>query len=624
MYDEPKYGSDFKHFDYVNPDAPKGGRLTTAAQGSFDSFHGFIPKGTPASVGSIETLMVPSQDEPFTYYGLIAETVEWPEDRSWVTFELRPEARWHDGKPITAEDVAWTFETLVTKGQPSYRFFYAPVDRPEILGERKIKFWFKEKNNRELPLIVGGLPVLPKHYWVDKDFEKTTLVEPLGSGPYKLGKFEAGRYLIRKRVEDYWGTDLPVNVGQNNFDEYYVRYYLDTTAIRIALRSGEIDFRSENQAKAWAVDYEIPVVEKGLLKKEKIATHTPEGMQAFVLNLRREQFKDIRVRKALALAFDFEWTNRNLFFGSYTRTPSFFANSELAATATPKGEELEILNQFRDRLPEETFAEIPKPAVTDGSGWPRENLLLASELLKQAGWEIKDFNLVNAETGERMSIEFLLYDQSFERIVLPYIRNLKRLGISARPRLVDTSQYINRLRQFDFDMIVSGWGQSDTPGNEQREYWGSEAADNPSSRNLAGIKNPVIDEIVNLLPQAKTRASLVAYTNALDRVLLSNHYVVPNWHLPAVRILYWDKYSRPDTPVNPGILTSRWWYDEVKALALKQARENDRSLFESADEVTEPADNRWIRALLTLAIVLFVGWLVMRRVMNKKDNAGVL
>ena len=622
MYDEPRYGPDFKHFDYVNPNAPKGGRMTLAAPGTFDSFHTFISKGNAASIGSIETLMMQSADEPFTNYGLIAQTLEWPEDRSWVIFNLRPEARWHDGKPITAEDVAWTFETLITKGSPQYRYYYAAVEKPEILGERRIRFAFKEKGNRELPLIVGQLPVLPKHYWADKDFEKTTLKEPLGSGPYKLGKFEAGRYLVRKRVDDYWGKDLPLNIGQNNFDEYYIRYYLDTLAIRLALKSGEIDYRSENQAKAWAVDYEVPVIEKGWLNKEQIPTATPEGMQAFVLNTRRERFKDIRVRKALALAFDFEWTNRNLFNGAYTRSYSYFSNSELAATGKPKGEELAILNRYRAQLQPQVFDTIPTPATTDGTGWPRQNLLKAADLLQEAGYVVKDFKLVNKVTGQPFEMEFLLVQQAFERIVLPYARNLKRLGINARTRLVDTSQYINRLRLFDFDTVITGWGQTETPGNEQREYWSSQAADNPASRNYAGIKHPVIDELVNLLPQAETRSRLVAYANALDRILLNNHYVVPNWHLPAVRILYWDKFSRPASPVKSGVLISRWWLDETKVSALANAHENDTSLTVSVGDGEQPSGNLWLTALLALAIVLWLGWLVMRRVMRTNDTKG--
>jgi microcin C transport system substrate-binding protein len=562
MHGEPKYGPYFPHFDYVNPDAPKGGTIRLAEPDTFDSFNGFIPKGNAAAgLGRLyDTLLTNSADEPFTEYGLLAEAVEWPEDRSWVTFTLRREARWHDGKPVTVEDVIWTFETLTTKGHPGYRFYYGSVAGAEKVGERQVKFTFTEAGNRELPLIVGQLQILPRHYWEGRDFEKTTLEPPLGSGPYRIGEFEPGRHLVLERVRDYWGKDLPVNRGFYNLDRIRFDYYLDDTVVREALKSGDIDFRAENQAKAWALDYDVPAVRDGWLKREPIEHRRPTGMQAFVMNTRRAKFGDPRVRRALAYAFDFEWTNRNLFFGQYTRTESFFSNSELASRDLPEGEELEILERYRGRIPPEVFTEVYQAPKTDGSGWPRDNLRKAFALFEEAGWVVRDFKLVNAESGEPFRFEILLVSPAFERIVLPFARNLKRLGIDTRVRLVDQSQYINRIREFDFDVFISGWGQSDSPGNEQRNFWSSAAADSPAARNI------------ELVITAPTRESLVARTRALDRVLLWGHYVIPNWHLRVDRILYWDKFSRPEITPDRGTGIDFWWFDEAKARALEQRR----------------------------------------------------
>ena len=575
MFDNeaPRYGPDFRHFDYVNPDAPRGGTLRLAVEGTFDSFHPFIPKGNAASTGSVETLLVNSADEPFTAYGLIAETVEWPADRSWVIFNLRRKARWHDGTPITADDVVWSFETLMEKGTPFYRYYYSAIDNAEALNEHRVRFNFKESGNQELPLITGQLPVLPKHYWETKDFSATTLDPPLGSGPYRIQKFEAGRYIVQERVTDYWGADLPVRQGMNNFDFIRTAYFRDATPIRLALKAGDIDFRHENQSKAWADDYNVAVVDKGWLRKEMIRHQRPTGMQAFVMNTRRKLFKDPRVRLALAQAFDFEWSNRTLFNGQYSRTTSYFSNSELASSGLPEGGELEILEGYRGRVPEAVFNQGYKPPVTDGSGRPRENLRKATRLLKEAGWIVRDFKLINEKTGEPFKFEVLLSSQAFERIVLPYTQNLKHLGIEAKIRLVDQTQYIERYRQKDFDMLVAVWGQSETPGNEQREYWGSEAADTAGSRNLAGITDPVVDELIELLVKSESREQLNVRTRALDRVLLWGHYVVPHWHIRADRVLYWDKFSRPPSPVRSGVMTTRWWYDAQKAGALEQARQ---------------------------------------------------
>ena len=575
MFDNeaPRYGTDFRHFDYVNPDAPRGGSLRLAVEGTFDSFNPFIPKGNAASTGSVETLLVNSADEPFTAYGLIAESIEWPTDRSWVIFTLRSEARWHDGTPITAGDVVWSFETLIEHGTPFYRYYYSAIDSAEALSKHRVRFNFKESGNQELPLITGQLPVLPRHYWETRDFPATTLDPPLGSGPYRIQKFEAGRYIVQERVTDYWGAELPVRRGLNNFDSIRTAYFRDATPIRLALKAGDIDFRLENQSKAWADDYNVAAVEKGWLNKEMIRHQRPTGMQAFVMNTRRKLFKDPRVRLALALAFDFEWSNRTLFNGQYSRTTSYFSNSDLASSGLPAGEELEILEAYRGRIPETVFTQAYEPPVTDGSGRPRENLRKATRLLNEAGWTVRDLKLVNEKSGEPFQFEVLLSSQAFERIVLPYTQNLKQLGIEAKIRLVDQTQYIERYRQKDFDMLVAVWGQSETPGNEQREYWGSEAADSPGSRNLAGIKDPVVNELIELLVKSESREQLNLRTRALDRVLLWGHYVVPHWHIRSDRVLYWDKFSRPPVPVRTGVMTSRWWYDAQKAAALEQARQ---------------------------------------------------
>ncbi len=610
MHGTPKYQPGFRHFDYVNPAAPKGGTLRVAVQGTFDSFNPFIPKGNAGAGNPYESLLASSADEPFTQYGLIAETIEVPRDRSWAVFTLRPQARWHDGKPITVDDVIWSLETLKTKGQPFFRFYYGGVAGAEQIGPRQVKFTFSDRGNRELPLIVGQLPILPKHYWESRDFEKTTLEPPLGSGPYRVTDFEPGRYVVTERVTDYWGAKLPVNVGQNNFDRIRYDYYRDDTVIRQALKAGEIDFRLENQAKAWALDYDVPAVQRGWLIKEEIRHFSPTGMQAFVYNTRRELFSDRTVREALAYAFDFEWTNRNLFFGQYARTESYFSNSELAAAGLPEGRELNVLDRYRERVPIELFHRPYKAPSTDGSGWPRENLARAFALLEEAGWVVRDMKLVNEDTGAGFSFEILLVSPAFERIVLPFVRNLKRLGIDARVRLVDQSQYINRIRSFDFDMIVSGWGASESPGNEQRSYWTSAAASSPAASNYAGVNDPVVDELVELLINAPDRKSLVARARALDRVLLFGYYVIPQWHLRMQRVLYWDKFSRPEVTPRTGTSIDYWWFDEAKAARLERARNQQ-------PQNTEDEGSNVISLNTALGIIIVLGAIVIIIVRHK-------
>ena len=572
MHGAPKYGPEFTHFDYVNPHAPKGGTVKQAVIGTFDSLNPFIIRGVAAAqIGLIyDTLMVGSADEAFTVYGLVAETIEVPEDRSWVAFTLRPEARFHDGSPITAEDVIFSFNILRDKGEPFYRAYYGNVTRVEKLGPRKVKFTFKPGENRELPLIVGQLNILPKAYWEGRDFDKPTLEPPLGSGPYKVESVDPGRSLTYRRVEDYWARDLPVNVGQYNFDVIRIEYYRDATVAREALIRGDFDFRPENESKAWATAYDLDVVERGLLIKKAVGHERSAGMQAFVFNIRQPIFRDKRVRQALAYAFDFEWTNKNLFYGQYRRTQSYFSNSELASSGLPRGGELEVLERFRGRVPEEVFTKEYKAPSYDGSGNIRPGLRIALKLLGEAGWVVRDKKLVDAETGRPMSFEILLISPAFERIALPFAHNLKKLGIDARVRLVDPAQYQNRLNEFDYDMIVGVWGQSLSPGNEQRDSWSSAAADAIGSGNLIGIKDPAIDELIELVIAAPDRQSLIERVRALDRVLLWSHFVIPHWHIPYDRLVFWDKFGVPEVIPMQGTSLLRWWIDGNKALALKQ------------------------------------------------------
>jgi microcin C transport system substrate-binding protein len=561
MHGEPKYGPGFRHFAYVNPDAPKGGELRLAVEGTFDSFHAFIPRGTGAAgaEAAVESLMVGSADEAFTEYGLLAESIEVPADRSWAIFTLRREARWHDGRPVTPEDVIFSLEILKKHGHPFYRFYYQAIVRAEKLGERRVRFSFKGDDNRELPLIAGQLPILPKHYWENRDFSRTTLEPPLGSGPYRVASFEAGRYVLVERVRDYWGRELPVRRGMQNFDRIRYDYFRDSTVIREALKAGSIDLRAENQAKAWALDYDTPAMREGRLRKLEFDHDRPSGMQGFAMNTRRAVFRDARVRQALAHAFDFEWSNRTLFFGQYQRTASYFENSELASSGLPSEGERKLLEPWRGKIPDELFGQAYPPPRTDGSGWPRENLRRAFALLREAGWVVRDLRLVNEKSGEPFSFEILLVGSGFERIVLPFVRNLRRLGIDARVRVVDSSQYVNRLREFDFDMIVAVWPQSPSPGNEQRDFWGSAAAKTPGSRNYAGIASPAVDALIEALIAAPDRESLVTRTRALDRVLLWSHLVVPNWHSPVDRYIFWDKFGYPTPPPMQGTSTDWWW-----------------------------------------------------------------
>jgi microcin C transport system substrate-binding protein len=568
LFGDLKYGAGFQHFDYVNPDAPKGGSVRYAAVGTFDTLNPFQLKGNKAAgLGLLfDTLTMRSADEPDSEYGLVAESVEIPADRTWVQYNLRPEARFHDGTPMTPEDVIWTFETLRTKGDPHYRLYYADVTKAEKVGERSVKFSFRSGDNRELPQIVGQLPVLSKKYWEGRDFEKTTLEPPLGSGPYTLDTFDAGRYITLRRVADYWGKDLPVNRGRNNFDTIRYDYYRDRQIALEAFKAGQYDIREEFTAKNWAIGYDSPALRDGLFKKEEIPNKMAQGMQGFVYNLRRPLFQDRRVREALGYLFDFEWTNKTLFYSAYKRTASYYPNTDLASSGLPTPEELAILEKYKGEIPDEVFTKTYEPPKTDGSGNIRDNMRQALRLLKEAGWSIKGEQLVNDKTGEPFQFEFLYAEADFERILLPFAQNLARIGIKMNLRVVDPAQYQNRLNDFDYDMTMVRMPETMTlsPGNEQREAWGSKAADEKGSDNIIGIKSKAIDEITDRIISADSRAAQMTATHALDRILLQSHYVIPNWYQSSFHVAYWDKFERP--PVNPpyALATDTWWINTAR------------------------------------------------------------
>lgn len=578
---KPKYPADYTHFKYVNPEAPKGGKVRLSAIGSFDSLNPFILKGVSAAgAGQIyDQLMETSLEEHSTAYGLLAEWVTYPEDFSSATFKLRDEARWQDGKPVTPEDVIFSLAAL-KNGHPFYAQYYKNVTKAEKTGDRLVTFSFDSKNNRELPMIVGELTILPEHYWTGKDANgnprdigKTTLEPPLGSGPYRISDVKAGRSLTLERVKDYWAKDLPVKKGQDNFDEIRYEYFRDTTVAFEAFKSDRLDFYSDTSSKNWATGYDVPPVKKKWIKRELVELKRGQPMQAFVLNTRLDKFKDARVRRAFNQAFDFEWANKNLFYGQYKRVSSYFQNSELASSGLPEGRELEILKELKDEVPPEVFTTPYTNPVTDGSGSIRKQLREATKLFKAAGWIVKDGKLVNAKTGERMSANFLLVSPQFERIVQPYARNLEKLGIEISLRVIDPAQYSRRIDSFDYDIIVGNFGQSASPGNEQRNFWGSEAADRQGSRNLIGIKNPAIDKLIDKIIFAKDRDELVAVTRAMDRVLLWNHYLVPQWFAPYSRIAHWDRFGHPEKfpSISVGFPTV-WWWDDKAAAKLAEAK----------------------------------------------------
>jgi microcin C transport system substrate-binding protein len=569
-----KYPADFKRFDYVNPDAPKGGVARQISLGTFDNFNIAVAgvKGSIApTMGLNETLMERSQDEVATEYGLLAEAAQHPDDFAWVTYRLRKEARWHDGKPVTPEDVIFSIEAL-KKLSPMYASYYRHVAKAEKLGEREVKFTFESPGNRELPHIVGELVVLPKHYWEandsqgrKRDISQTTLEPPLGSGPYRIKEFVAGRSVKLERVKDYWGANLPVQVGQNNFDELRFEFFRDNIVALEAFKADQADWIAENSAKQWATQYDFPAMAEKRTIKEQFPVRDSGRMQAFTLNLRREQFKDARLRRAFNFAFDFEEMNKQLFFGQYQRINSYFYGTELASSGLPEGEELAILETVRDKVPAEVFTTVYESPVGGNPDSVRANLRESARLLKEAGYEIKDRKLVDP-SGKPVVVEILVDDPGFERIALFFKPSLERIGVTASIRVVDSAQFESRLRSFDYDMIIHSWGESLSPGNEQRDYWGSQTADVAGSQNLAGIKNPAVDVLIDRIIFAKSRGELVSATKALDRVLLWNFYVVPQYTYPFARYARWDRFSHAELPkyARAG-LPSLWWFDADKA-----------------------------------------------------------
>lgn len=657
LYDEPPlYPADFTHFDFVNPDVPKGGTLRLAGLNGFDSFNPFIPKGNEASmIGLVyDTLTYHSPDEPFTEYGLLAERIEKAPDNSYVRFYLRPQARFHDGTPVTAEDVVFTFNTLVSKGDPMYRHYYADIKQVVAEDPHRVRFDFTHAGNRELPLIVGQLQILPKHWWQERDlskqasspaletvatlataedgrhievtlnegenlpsaedvrlswqaqdlpglasvtdmridddkhlvvvldtpaapelldalrslkilpakrdFTRTSLEPPLGSGPYRIASYAAGRSVRYERVKDWWAADLPVTRGLYNFDVINLDYYRDMSVALEAFKAGQFDYNLEYSAKDWATGYDSPALRSGKIIQEAIPNLNPVGMQGFTFNIRRPMFQDRRVREAISLLFDFEWANKQLFFGAYKRTNSFFENSELAARGLPSEEELKLLEPLRDQLPEEVFTEAFELPQSDGSGIIRDRQRRAYQLLMEAGYRVENDRMVNAE-GQPLAFEFLVVQPNLERVILPFKRNLADLGIELTLRRVDVSQFINRLRSRDFDMTSSIWPQSNSPGNEQMEFWHSRSADSPGSRNFIGLQDPAIDTLVEGLIRADSRQSLITHARALDRALLWGHYVIPNYYIDTYRVAHWTHLKRPARTPRYDVGLMSWWIE---------------------------------------------------------------
>lgn len=570
LHGTPKYASGFTHFAYTNPDAPKGGTLKLAVIGTFDSLNPFILKGQSAAgldaLGSgmvYESLMLQAQDEPFSLYPLLARDAAIDKDGLSVTFRLNKTAKWADNMPVTADDVAFTFDTLMTQGQPFYKNYYGDVQAVQIDNRDQVTFRFKHAHNRELPLILAQMPILPKHIWAakDADFGKTSLTPPLGSGPYAITAVNAGRSITYTKRDDWWGQNLPVNRGRWNFAAVTFDYYKDDTVALEALLAGQYHVRQENIAKTWAKGYDTPVVRSGRIIRESIANQRPQGIQAFIFNTRRPVFADARVREAIGYAFDFEWSNRQFAFDSYQRSNSFFENSDLAAHAPPSTAELKLLEPFRDILPPQVFTTPYKAPVTDSSGNARANLKHAAALLDQAGYTLgPDGVRVNA-AGTRLAFEIVDANPMLERWILPFIRNLKKIGVQAELRIIDPAQYQNRMQAFDFDMTSGVIPQSTSPGNEQAEYWGSTAANREGSQNYIGIQNRAVDALVQHIITAKTRDDLVTATRALDRVLLWNHYVIPQWFVGQWRLAYWATLRRPATlsHYSPGIVDT-WWF----------------------------------------------------------------
>jgi microcin C transport system substrate-binding protein len=570
VFGDLKYPDSFTHFDYVNPQAPKGGRISLIGPipvETFDSFNGFILKGDPVQGFELmfDSLMARAADEPDAMYGLVAKTAEVAEDRKSVTFALREEARFADGTPVTAEDVCDSFRLLSTEGHERIRITIRDVEACEVTGPLEVRYRFKGERTRDLPLTVAGLPVFSKAYYAKVDFTKSTLEPPLGSGPYMVKNFQPGQYVTYGRRDDYWAKDLAVNRGRFNFDEVRFEYFRDRTAGFEALKAGKLDLREEFTSRDWATAYDFPALNDGRVVKEVLPDETPSGAQGFFFNLRRRKFQDIRVRQALNLAFDYEWTNQNLFFGLYERTASFFELSPLKAEGLPPPDELALLEPFRATLRPEVFGEPVLPPVSDGSGQDRKLLRQASRLLDEAGWA-QDGTVRRNAQGQTLDIEFLISSPIFERILGPYVKNLKLLGINATIRTVDQAQYQARTESYDYDVISSRFMAGLTPGDGLRIFFGSESANRPGTFNMSGVASPEIDALIDKVVEAKTRDELDVAGRALDRVLRAEQFWVPNWHKGSHWIAHWDKFGSPGTkPKYDRGIVDTWWYDEAKA-----------------------------------------------------------
>ncbi len=542
----PKYDANFKAFDYVNPDAKKQGKLVLSGFGTFDSLNPYLLKGISASGLNLvfETLLEKSLDEPFSAYGLLADDIQLAEDKLSVIFHINPAARFSNNKAVTADDVKFSFDTLMSEqAHPQYRFYYADVKQAIVLDKQRIRFDFK-KINPELHLIIGSIPIFSKDWLGNKPFNKISEIKPISSGPYEVESFQIGKQIKYKRNKNYWAEKLPVRKGMYNFDTIVYKYYKDTTVALEAFKAGEFDFFYENHSKRWARDHNGERYKTGDIIKSELKHKNNAGMQGFIFNTRKTIFKDKRVRRALSLALDFEWSNSRLFYNQYVRNESYFSNSELASSGLPKGDELALLNEYRTQLSDEVFNKVWQAPSTKKPSSLRKNLRQAKKLLAEAGWKVKDGVLRNPK-GEAFSFEFMLVQKGFERIIAPYARNLKKLGVDINYRTVDASLYERRVRNFEFDMVVSSFPESASPGNELRNMFHSVSANQPGSRNLAGIEHPVIDALIDELIAAENRQQLVLVCHALDRVLLHQEYLVPNWYINVHRVAYWNKFSLP-------------------------------------------------------------------------------
>lgn len=575
LYDSPELPADFAYFPHVNPQAPKGGTMThTAVGGSFDSTNPFIIRGTPATgISQIyDTLMASNPNEPFSLYGLLAEGVRLDPDRQWIEFDLRPEARFQDGEPVTAYDVVFSLNLLREDGNPFYASYYAGVEEVIALSEHQVRFTFNDTESRELPLIVAQLPILPRHYWEPREFTSPTLAAHPGSGPYRISEVDPGRRIVFQRDENYWGKDLPVNIGRYNIDRIIYDYYRDRDIAWEAFKAGLTDFRIDARAATWAIGYDFPAYEEGFVKRLTVPDVNPSMMQAFVFNLRKQKFQDPRVREALSLTFDFPWLNTNIFYDTYQRTESFFQNSEMEATGLPSEEELALLEPFRKELlashrSERLFTDpLPLEQPID----LRERLRLALELLREAGYEVEDGVLVKQETGQPLSLEVLLYDSGLERVVQPMLRNMARLGVQTSLRIVDINQFLNRQRNYDYDIVISHFPQSNNPGNEQRDFWTSAAAEAPQSRNRMSLAHPAVDALVEELIRANGREELDTAAKALDRVLRWGFYVIPHYHSGETRIAVWDKFGYPEPFPEYAMDLDAWWVDTDREAELQR------------------------------------------------------